>query len=334
MDRAQILEDLGTKYELPVDAMEAARQQLDALAPTFIDLLERAAKGEELSEEDGQCIFFGVHLLGEADDVRLYRPLCRFIRQAPDVAAWEFDAALVDTVPGILINVADDDPAPLLELARQTDIEYPTGDAIRAMAVGAYAYLVAIGWFDRAAAQGNLVQIAESFESDVDMSSAHAWIVAAIALGLPDLVERGREMMRDEIPGAEVMTVEEIDELVEKAQRMPAEAILADEGFEPFHDTITTMAGWEGFSPEGVQERINARDDPEADAWLDEGLLEEDVLDEDTFYEAGRPAGGTGRGMPGGPVRQTQSVNPYRDVGRNDPCPCGSGKKYKKCCLQ
>lgn len=21
------------------------------------------------------------------------------------------------------------------------------------------------------------------------------------------------------------------------------------------------------------------------------------------------------------------------DVGRNDPCPCGSGKKYKQCCL-
>jgi uncharacterized protein len=25
--------------------------------------------------------------------------------------------------------------------------------------------------------------------------------------------------------------------------------------------------------------------------------------------------------------------NPLRNVGRNDPCPCGSGKKYKKCCL-
>ena len=24
--------------------------------------------------------------------------------------------------------------------------------------------------------------------------------------------------------------------------------------------------------------------------------------------------------------------NPYREVGRNDPCPCGSGRKYKKCC--
>lgn len=27
-------------------------------------------------------------------------------------------------------------------------------------------------------------------------------------------------------------------------------------------------------------------------------------------------------------------VDPLRKVGRNDPCPCGSGKKYKKCCLQ
>lgn len=22
-----------------------------------------------------------------------------------------------------------------------------------------------------------------------------------------------------------------------------------------------------------------------------------------------------------------------KDVGRNDPCPCGSGKKYKQCCI-
>ena len=28
------------------------------------------------------------------------------------------------------------------------------------------------------------------------------------------------------------------------------------------------------------------------------------------------------------PIRSTQAK-----VGRNDPCPCGSGKKYKQCCL-
>ncbi len=28
-----------------------------------------------------------------------------------------------------------------------------------------------------------------------------------------------------------------------------------------------------------------------------------------------------------------QFVNTGPKVGRNDPCPCGSGRKYKQCCL-
>jgi uncharacterized protein YecA (UPF0149 family) len=35
-------------------------------------------------------------------------------------------------------------------------------------------------------------------------------------------------------------------------------------------------------------------------------------------------------------VRRSAAGKPYErgenKVGRNDPCPCGSGKKYKKCC--
>jgi hypothetical protein len=34
------------------------------------------------------------------------------------------------------------------------------------------------------------------------------------------------------------------------------------------------------------------------------------------------------------PFRSAEPVrNPWRHVGRNDPCPCGSGKKAKRCCL-
>ncbi len=29
---------------------------------------------------------------------------------------------------------------------------------------------------------------------------------------------------------------------------------------------------------------------------------------------------------------KSQSLNPFKEVGRNDPCPCGSGKKFKQCC--
>ena len=30
--------------------------------------------------------------------------------------------------------------------------------------------------------------------------------------------------------------------------------------------------------------------------------------------------------------RKQISAKDIKKIGRNDPCPCGSGKKYKKCC--
>jgi Protein of unknown function (DUF1186)/SEC-C motif len=38
----------------------------------------------------------------------------------------------------------------------------------------------------------------------------------------------------------------------------------------------------------------------------------------------------TRMGQPGLP---RPAINPFRKVGRNDLCPCGSGRKFKKCCL-
>jgi uncharacterized protein len=49
---------------------------------------------------------------------------------------------------------------------------------------------------------------------------------------------------------------------------------------------------------------------------------------EDAFDEDGEEAPWTDFAYPNEPFR-----NPWRNVGRNDPCPCGSGKKFKKCCL-
>jgi hypothetical protein len=34
-----------------------------------------------------------------------------------------------------------------------------------------------------------------------------------------------------------------------------------------------------------------------------------------------------------GSVRGETFTKKYTDVSRNDPCPCGSGKKFKKCCM-
>ena len=48
------------------------------------------------------------------------------------------------------------------------------------------------------------------------------------------------------------------------------------------------------------------------------------------------PQGAEQDGQPqavGPPPKAKQPMTAEKKVGRNDPCPCGSGKKYKKCCL-
>jgi hypothetical protein len=68
------------------------------------------------------------------------------------------------------------------------------------------------------------------------------------------------------------------------------------EEYKPFGDVIDELSGWACFKPKQQRDRIAA--DRRPDPW---------------------PA------MP--------AHNPFRNVGRNDPCPCGSGKKFKKCCI-
>jgi preprotein translocase subunit SecA len=44
-----------------------------------------------------------------------------------------------------------------------------------------------------------------------------------------------------------------------------------------------------------------------------------------------RGGAGGAEGRADGPVKRAPVVRSTPSVGRNDPCPCGSGKKYKKC---
>ncbi len=59
--------------------------------------------------------------------------------------------------------------------------------------------------------------------------------------------------------------------------------------------------------------------DPGADAWIPL------VLDVQDDYLARFRGDGT--------VKGETFKRAFKPVGRNDPCPCGSGKKFKKCCI-
>ncbi|ACL60392.1 SEC-C motif domain protein [Methylobacterium nodulans ORS 2060] len=73
-----------------------------------------------------------------------------------------------------------------------------------------------------------------------------------------------------------------------------------------------------------------ARDNPASRARFDKLKLGyiEDIVDELAWTAEPDPEA---ENLPDLPLPHH---NPYRDVGRNDPCPCGSGKKFKKCCYE
>jgi len=62
-------------------------------------------------------------------------------------------------------------------------------------------------------------------------------------------------------------------------------------------------------------------------------VQEAQVVEDDVVLQTSRPGdestGGSGGGVQAAP--KAQPAKAEKRVGRNDPCPCGSGKKYKNC---
>ncbi len=84
----------------------------------------------------------------------------------------------------------------------------------------------------------------------------------------------------------------------------------------------------ENFTREFEQEEEDEEDFDEE--WADQfGEDYEDDYDEEDDLDDGELDEGPDVFPPVEPIRNTGPV-----IGRNDPCPCGSGKKFKKCCLK
>jgi hypothetical protein len=77
-----------------------------------------------------------------------------------------------------------------------------------------------------------------------------------------------------------------------------------------------------------VDDELDDEWDDEIDDGLDEDFVadDEELVEEDQDYD--HDCDDPHCGHEGVTVRRESPK-----VGRNDPCPCGSGKKYKKCCL-
>ncbi len=294
MDTSTIIDQLATPDRLPREALLAAAERREEMAPLFIAEIEEflaTAPDERIS---GEALFFMFHLLGDWRETSAYPALARLLRLPEDEINGVLGAAVTETIHRVIAAVFDGDPAPLYGIIRDPD----AAEFVRMHMCEALAMAVRAGKLDRAAAVSFLHDCLAELQPRGVNYVWQGWQTAIIMLSLEELIPVVKVVFERGYIDPSWSSFDDFQ--VDMEEVLAAPGALWDDNayYEPFGDTIEELSGWYGY--------------------FEEGQHEEEGEDRSDFAE----------------LQGEQAVNPYKKVGRNDPCPCGSGKKFKKCCLQ
>ena len=327
MDPVQILREFASAERLPVEAIEAARANRTAVVPVFIELVERFV-ADTSEPEDDAALFLVFHLLGEWREKSAYRSLAALMRLPQDRLEPVFGLDVDQTSHRVMAAVFGGDPAPLYEI-----IHDPAADeCVRSRMCEALAMVTLRGELPREEA----TRFLQACFSELPRRSCmvwDGWQNAIAMLGLVELAPLVKQAYERGLMDS-ASTFEDFERDLQRVMNGGSlEGWYGKHDFELFGDTVEELPSGVYADPdEDVGGDI--REDFEVDSGesIEEDFADEfeddfeDDFEEEDAWEA-RPGRVPAR-APSGPA-----VNPYKNVGRNDPCPCGSGRKFKKCCL-
>jgi hypothetical protein len=294
----EVLAELARNYgRFPTAAVRAAVRFRDELTPLLLASLEQAAGRAEAGEGAGEDFLpiYAMFLLAQFRDPRAYPPLIRIARLPGDRAEELLGDVLTEDFCRLLAAVCGADLGPIKALAEDSSAhEFARSAAIRSVNV-----LVRAGSLSRDEA---LAYYRHLLRAGLERAPSAAWtsvIVALMDLHPGELMEEIRSAFGSGFidPGC-------IDESeVEFQATRPVDEVLREfhereEGL--IEDAVDHMAWWSCFQEE------DEYDGSSSDA---------DLFDDERAPEL--------------PFRRTEPK-----IGRNEPCPCGSGRKYKRCCGQ
>jgi uncharacterized protein len=172
----------------------------------------------------------------------------------------------------------------------------PSDPYMRGAFLRAFCWLALTGAIEAADARSYLMTLPDRLKPQTEEFVWWCWSEAAYSVLGEDAEPAIRRAYEQKLIDPTISGLDEFEE-DRRDMRSDPEGVRRDRIAEglPIDDAVVELGNW----------------DRRWDEYPDEDLREE-YLDRDML---------------------APTVNPYRDVGRNDPCPCGSGKKFKKCCL-
>jgi SEC-C motif-containing protein/uncharacterized protein DUF1186 len=299
-DPEDLLAVLGESLSLPHRELALAIIYAEEIELGIVALLECAGKAE-LDPASTRLLFRGLHILGGRQLPAGFPALVAFLRAPSERVEGLLGDAMEETLARIIAGMFDGNAEGLFALIADAD-----ADAIvRATALGALSFLCFDGKVDKPVVETFLRRFDRERMAPPRDPAWHAWVMATAMLGFSQLSEPALAAIADgRIPALLV------DERFYRT--VLAEALERPDDRERFE---TENLGYIEDILEALQVFSHRADDP-VEEWSSD-WPEVDHAEELAFSSA-KPL----------PAR-----NPWRDVGRNDPCPCGSGKKFKKCCL-
>lgn len=277
----------------PSQAVALAERHREIVAPWLMQVLEDVARDPSQAMQDDYVLHdFAMVLLGHWRDTRAYRPLLALARLPYETVDMLFGDLLFETYDRAVASVCDGDLAPLIAI-----VEDDTANVwVRMALIDAWTLRVIEGDAPLGPLEDCLLAIGKRNAAQLRAqggTDGEPPIIEAVVLAAADL---GSERLRAPVLGwfdAKLIDPQSI-------------------GRADFEQEMETPL-------ERRREELRQRGrsylrDPQTEIGWWAGYHEEP---ERTTQRAAPAAGTIVRDAP--------------KVGRNDPCPCGSGRKYKKC---
>ncbi len=300
-------------------ALLAAVEQREAITPGLIAAIDRvSADPDHYLKDPEDCLhLFALYLLAQFREPRALDAFLRFF-SLPGEQALDLSGDLVtESGAAMLASVCGGHPAPLLRLVHDETVnKYVRAQALDALAVQSL-------WGERPR-DAVVEQLRRLFHTLPKPGNAHVWAELTNLVSdfnAPELAPEARRAFAEGLVEESILDLDafeaDLRERVEnfdyfRERNRPIDAVSECFGWCCFRDEETEATDWDG--------------PVVSDDLLDDAIrLPPEVLD-----DLPKPAPYTQEPyIP--PPKPTPYIAPP-GVSRNAPCPCGSGKKYKKCC--
>jgi hypothetical protein len=299
----------------PRHALRQAVEKKDEITPCLLEALERAADDpEDVLEVEDDSYIYAMFLLAQFREKRAYPLIIKLASHPPELVDDLLGDIPTEDLANVIASVSTGDTSLIAELAENRDAE----EFARAAAIRSWLALVVSGHRSREEAMAYYMCL---FQGGLEDRNEVVWselVDAANDLYPEEVYDHIKKAYDDGLVDEYIVDPVWVDEQIDLGK----DAVLADlpEWNHLVEDVTVEMGAW-------FENREHGGEWNEDEDWYEEDGWDED--DDEDEWDAGRHSLSALNGNNSAPTA------PYRTpdkVGRNDPCPCGSGKKYKKCC--